>query len=99
MQEFLAQLQQMLANPQPARSTGTWPARSPSPSCNEDPLVASPQKRRDRGGAAPGRSVAGAGESSLPSGIRTIEAWRRADWLVNTLAGLGASSATRSRPG
>ena len=24
-------------------------------------------------------------ESSLPSGIRSVEAWRRADWLVNTL--------------
>jgi putative hydrolase len=84
IQAFLAQLQQLLANP------GTGPvnwdlARQVAQSqLREDPAVASPQ----RAAVAEALRLADLWlepESSLPSGIQTAEAWRRADWLLNTL--------------
>jgi len=84
VQAFLAQIQQMLANP------GTGPvnwdlARQIAQSqLKEDPEVATPAR------AAVEEALRLADlwlepESSLPSGIRSVEAWRRADWLMNTL--------------
>jgi putative hydrolase len=84
LQAFLAHMQEMLANP----STGpvNWDlARQVAQSqLTEDPAVSTPQK------AAVEEALRLADlwledQSSLPSGIRYIEAWRRADWLVHTL--------------
>lgn len=84
MQAFFAQLQQVLANP----STGpvNWDlARQVAQSqLREDPPVASPQK------AAIEEALRLADlwldpQSSFSSGIRSIEAWRRGDWLSLTL--------------
>jgi putative hydrolase len=84
MQAMLSQLQQLLANP------GTGPvnwdlARQIAQSqLKDDPAVATPAK------AAVEEALRLADlwlepESSLPSGIRSVEAWRRADWLMKTL--------------
>lgn len=84
LQALLSHIQHMMANP----STGpvNWDlAREVAQSqLREDPAVASPAK------AAVAEALRLADlwlepESSLPSGIRSVEAWRRADWLVNTL--------------
>jgi len=84
LQAFLAQLQQMLANP--ASGPVNWDlARQVAQSqLRDDPPVATPQ----RAAVAEALRLADLWleeVSSLPSGIRQIEAWRRADWLTNTL--------------
>ncbi|MBX6749084.1 MAG: zinc-dependent metalloprotease [Micromonosporaceae bacterium] len=84
LQAFLAQLQQMLVN------TGGGPvnwdlARQVAQSqLRNDPPIAGPQR------AAVQEALRLADlwleeVSSLPSGIRQVEAWRRADWLTHTL--------------
>jgi putative hydrolase len=84
LQAFLAQLQQVLANP--ASGPVNWDlARQVAQSqLSDDPAVATPQR------AAVEEALRLAdlwleGESSLPSGVHSIEAWRRADWLTKTL--------------
>jgi len=84
LQAFLTQLQQMLANP----STGpvNWDlARQVAQSqLRDDPAVSTPQT------SAVEQALRLADlwlepHYALPSGIRAVEAWRRADWLTNTL--------------
>lgn len=84
MQAFLAQLQQMLANPTGGPVNWDLARQVAQSQLRDDPSVASPQR------AAIDESLRLAdlwldAESSLPSGIRAVEAWRRADWLTNTL--------------
>jgi putative hydrolase len=84
IQAMLSQLQHLLANP------GTGPvnwdlARQIAQSqLKDDPAVATPAR------AAVDEALRLADlwldpETSMPSGIRSVEAWRRADWLMKTL--------------
>ncbi len=84
LQAFLAQLQQMLANPSSGPVNWELALQVAQSQLRDDPAVASPQR------AALEEDLRLADlwlepESSLPSGIRAVEAWRRADWLTNTL--------------
>jgi putative hydrolase len=84
LQAFLAQLQQMLANPGSGPVNWDLAKQVAQSQLTDDPAVASPQR------AAIDEAVRLADhwlepESSLPSGIRAVESWRRADWLTNTL--------------
>jgi putative hydrolase len=84
MQAFLAQLQQMMANPSSGPVNWDLALQMAQSQLRDDPAVASPQR------AAIEESLRLADlwlepESSLPSGLRAVEAWRRADWLVKTL--------------
>lgn len=84
MQAFLAQLQQMLANPSSGPVNWDLARQVAQSQLREDPPVASPQK------AAIEEALRLADlwldpQSSFSSGIRSIEAWRRGDWLALTL--------------
>jgi len=84
LQAFLAQLQQMLANPSAGPVNWDLAVQVAQSQLREDPAVATPQR------AAIEQALRLADhwldpESALPSGIRAVEAWRRADWLTNTL--------------
>jgi putative hydrolase len=84
MQAFLAQLQQMLANPSSGPVNWDLAKQVAQSQLADDPPVATPQR------AAVEEALRLADlwlepESSLPSGIRSVESWRRADWLTNTL--------------
>jgi len=84
LQAFLAQLQQMLANPGGGPVNWDLARQVAQSQLRDDPAVATPQR------AAVEEALRLADlwledASSLPSGIRTVEAWRRADWLTNTL--------------
>ena len=84
LQAFLAQLQQVLANPSAGPVNWDLARQVAQSQLRDDPAVASPQR------AAIEEAVRLADlwlepESALPTGIRAIEAWRRADWLTNTL--------------
>src|SRR5262245_24276333 len=84
LQQFLAQLQQMLANPGAGPVNWDLAKQVAQQQLTNDPAVAGPQR------AAVAEALRLADhwldpESSLPSGIRTVESWRRADWLTNTL--------------
>jgi putative hydrolase len=85
LQAFLAQLQQMLANPSGGPVNWDLARQVAQSQLRDDPPVASPQ----RAAVAEALRLADLWleeVSSLPSGIRQVEAWRRADWLTNTLA-------------
>jgi putative hydrolase len=84
MQAFLAQLQQMLANPSSGPVNWDLARQVAQSQLREDPPVASPQA------AAINEALRLADlwldpQSSFSSGIRSIEAWRRGDWLALTL--------------
>ena len=84
LQAFLAQLQQMLANPSSGPVNWDLARQVAQSRLDDDPAVATPQR------AAVEEALRLADlwlepESALPSGIRAAEAWRRADWLTNTL--------------
>jgi putative hydrolase len=84
VQAFLAQLQQVLANPGSGPVNWDLARQVAQSRLDDDPAVAGPQR------AAVEEALRLADhwlepESSLPSGIRAAEAWRRADWLMNTL--------------
>jgi putative hydrolase len=84
LQAFLAQLQQMLANPSSGPVNWDLAKDVAQRQLTNDPAVATPQR------AAVTEALRLADlwlepESSLPSGIRSVESWRRADWLTNTL--------------
>jgi putative hydrolase len=84
LQAMFAQLQQMLTNPGAGPVNWDLAKQLAQSQLTEDPAVATPQK------AAIEDALRLADlwlepESSLPSGIRYLEAWRRADWLVHTL--------------
>jgi putative hydrolase len=84
LQAFLAQLQQMLANPSAGPVNWDLATKVALSQLTNDPAVATPQKDA----VAEALRLADLWlepESSLPSGIRAVEAWRRADWLTNTL--------------
>jgi putative hydrolase len=84
LQAFLAQLQQMLANPSGGPVNWDLARQVAQSQLRDDPPVASPQ----RTAVAEALRLADLWleeVSSLPSGIRQVEAWRRADWLTNTL--------------
>jgi len=84
LQAFLAQLQQMLANPSAGPVNWDLAKQIAQSQLTNDPAVATPQKDA----VAEALRLADhwlEPESSLPSGIRSVEAWRRADWLTNTL--------------
>jgi putative hydrolase len=84
LQAFLAQLQQMLANPSAGPVNWDLAKQVAQSQLTNDPAVATPQKEA----VAEALRLADLWlepESSLPSGIRSVEAWRRADWLTNTL--------------
>jgi putative hydrolase len=84
LQQFLAQLQQMLANPSSGPVNWDLAKQVAQQQLTDDPAVATPQR------TAVTEALRLADhwldpESSLPSGIRTVESWRRAEWLTNTL--------------
>lgn len=84
LQALLAQLQQVFANPSAGPVNWDLARQVAQSQLRDDPAVASPQK------TAVEQALRLADlwlepESSLPSGIQAVEAWRRADWLVNTL--------------
>jgi putative hydrolase len=84
LQAFLAQLQQMLGNPSSGPVNWDLALQTAQSQLRDDPAVSGPQR------AAVGEALRLADlwleeSSSLPSGIRSVESWRRADWLVNTL--------------
>lgn len=84
LQAFLAQLQRMLANPESGPVNWDLAREVAQSQLSNDPAVAGPQ----RAAVAEALRLADLWleeESSLPSGIRSVEAWRRADWLTNTL--------------
>lgn len=84
LQAFLAQLQQMIANPSAGPVNWDLAKQVAQSQLTNDPAVSTPQ----RASVAEALRLADLWldpESSLPSGIRSVEAWRRADWLTNTL--------------
>jgi putative hydrolase len=85
MQAILAQLQQLLAAPSSGGPVNWDLATQLAQSqLSDDPAVATPQREA----VAEALRLADLWlepESSLPSGIRATESWRRADWLIQTL--------------
>jgi putative hydrolase len=84
LQAFLAQLQQMLANPGAGPVNWDLARQVAQSQLRDDPPTATPQR------TAVDEALRLADlwlepQSALPSGIRAVEAWRRADWLTNTL--------------
>lgn len=84
LQAMLAQLQQLLANPSSGPVNWDLAKQVAQSQLRDDPEIASPQR------AAVTEALRLADlwldpESSLPSGIKTAEAWRRGDWLAKTL--------------
>ena len=84
MQAFLAQLQQMLANPGSGPVNWDLAQQVAQSHLRDDPAVAGPQR------TAVEEALRLADlwldpQSALPSGIKNVQAWRRADWLSNTL--------------
>ncbi|HEY7223547.1 MAG TPA: zinc-dependent metalloprotease [Micromonosporaceae bacterium] len=84
LQAFLSQLQQMLVNPGGGPVNWDLARQVAQSQLSTDPAVATPQR------AAVEEALRLADLwledcSSLPSGIHTVVAWRRADWLTNTL--------------
>jgi putative hydrolase len=84
LQAFLAQLQQMLANPSSGPVNWDLAKQVAQSQLRDDPAVAGPQR------AAVEEALRLAdlwldATTSLPTGIRSAAAWRRADWLTNTL--------------
>lgn len=84
LQAFLAQLQQMLANPSSGPVNWDLARQVAQSQLRDDPAVATSQRTAIEEALRLADLWLEA-ESSLPSGIRSIEAWRRADWLTNTL--------------
>jgi uncharacterized protein (DUF2342 family) len=92
LQAFLAQLQQMLANPGSGPVNWDLAVQVAQSQLQEDPAVATPAV------AEVVEAVRLADlwlepHSALPSGIRAVEAWRRAGWSRRWPS--GASCATR----
>ncbi len=84
LQAFLAQLQQMLANPSAGPVNWELAKQVAQSQLTDDPAVATPQ----RDGVVEALRLADLWldpESSLPAGARTTEAWRRGEWLAKTL--------------
>jgi putative hydrolase len=84
LQQFLAQLQQMLANPSAGPVNWDLARQVAQQQLTNDPAVAGPQREA----VIEALRLADHWldpESALPSGIRTVESWRRAEWLTNTL--------------
>jgi putative hydrolase len=84
LQAMLAQLQQLLANPSSGPVNWNLAKQVAQSQLSNDPEVATPQ----RAAVAEALRLADLWldpESSLPSGIQTVESWRRADWLTKTL--------------
>ncbi len=84
IQAMLSQLQHLLANPGSGPVNWDLARQIAQSQLKDDPAVATPAK------AAVEEALRLADlwlepESSLPSGIRSVEAWRRADWLMKTL--------------
>jgi putative hydrolase len=84
LQAMLAQLQQLLANPSAGPVNWDLARQTAQSQLRDDPPVSSPQK------AAIEEALRLADlwldpESSFSSGIHSIEAWRRGDWLALTL--------------
>jgi putative hydrolase len=84
LQAFLAQMQQMLANPGSGPVNWDLARQIAQSQLKDDPAVATPQKSAVEEALRLADLWLDA-ESSLPSGIHYLEAWRRADWLVHTL--------------
>jgi putative hydrolase len=84
IQAFFAHLQQVLANPSAGPVNWDLARQVAQSQLRDDPPIASPQKTAVED-ALRLADLWLDPESSLPSGIKAIEAWRRADWLVNTL--------------
>jgi putative hydrolase len=84
LQAFLAQMQQMLANPGSGPVNWDLARQVAQSQLKDDPAVATPQKSAVEEALRLADLWLDA-ESSLPSGIHYLEAWRRADWLVHTL--------------
>jgi putative hydrolase len=84
LQAFLAQLQQMLATPSTGPVNWDLAKQIAQTQLKDDPAVATPQR------SAVEEALRLADHwldpvSSLPSGVSSVESWRRADWLVHTL--------------
>jgi putative hydrolase len=84
LQAFLAQMQQMLANPGSGPVNWDLARQVAQSQLKDDPAIATPQKSAVEEALRLADLWLDA-ESSLPSGIHYLEAWRRADWLVHTL--------------
>jgi putative hydrolase len=84
LQAFLAHMQQMLANPGSGPVNWDLARQVAQSQLREDPAVAGPQKEAVIEALRLADLWLDA-ESSLPSGIQFVEAWRRADWLMHTL--------------
>ncbi len=84
LQAFLAQMQQVLANPGAGPVNWDLARQVAQSQLTNDPAVATPQTNA----VAEALRLADLWldpESSLPSGIHSVQAWRRAEWLTNTL--------------
>jgi putative hydrolase len=84
LQAFLAQMQQMIANPGSGPVNWDLARQVAQSQLKDDPAIATPQKSAVEEALRLADLWLDA-ESSLPSGIHYLEAWRRADWLVHTL--------------
>jgi putative hydrolase len=84
LQAFLAQLQQMLANPSAGPVNWDLAAQIAQSQLRDDPAVATPQRDAVQEALRLADLWLDA-TTSLPSGIRSAEAWRRAEWLTKTL--------------
>lgn len=84
LQAFLSQLQQMLTQPGAGPVNWELARQVAQTQLREDPAIASPERVSGEK-AMRLADLWLEPESSLPSGIRAVESWRRADWLVNTL--------------
>jgi putative hydrolase len=84
LQAFLAQMQQMLSNPGSGPVNWDLARQVAQSQLREDPAIATPQKSAVEDALRLADHWLDA-ESTLPSGIHYLEAWRRADWLVHTL--------------
>ena len=84
LQAFLAQLQQMLANPSAGPVNWDLATQIAQSQLRDDPAVATPQRDAVQEALRLADLWLDA-TTSLPSGIRSVEAWRRAEWLTKTL--------------
>jgi putative hydrolase len=84
LQAFLAQLQQMLANPSAGPVNWDLATQIAQSQLRDDPALATPQRDAVQEALRLADLWLDA-TTSLPSGIRSVEAWRRAEWLTKTL--------------